>query len=306
MKPLITFWKFSRPHTIIGSVISICTLYTIVCSENKSQHFSLLTVALIIGITTNIFIVGINQIADVEIDKINKPFLPVANGDLSIRNAKIIVFASLIISLVLASVISIYLVGIIFLSSLIGWAYSMPPFHLKKHHVLAALAITSVRGIFINVGGFLVFNFIVNHSIKLPINVQILTLFILAFSIVIAWFKDIPDVKGDAQYNIKTLAVLYSQKTALVAGNVLVGAAYLFTIIIKSNLFFTVNNPGFETRTLLLGNIFLFALFILNSFSIKLNEQNSLKRFYRRFWGFFFAEYLLYLAVYSVKFYDQS
>ena len=301
MKSLITLWKFSRPHTIIGSVVSICTLYTIVCSESKTQHFLLLISALIIGIATNIFIVGINQIADVEIDRINKPYLPIASGELSIQKAKTIVYASLIISLALAAFISIYLFGIIFLSALIGWAYSMPPFHLKSHHVLAALAITTVRGVFINVGGFLVFNFLVNHSLQLPDNVKILTLFIVAFSVGIAWFKDIPDVKGDAQYNIKTLAVLYSQKTALIAGNILVGSAYLFTIFVKGNLFFAEKNSGFETRVLFLGNIFLFALFILNSFSIKLREHNSLKQFYRRFWIFFFAEYLLYLAVYTVK-----
>src|ERR1041385_2394581 len=275
MKPLITLWKFSRPHTVIGSVVSICTLYTIVCSERKAQHLLLLVSALITGITTNIFIVGINQIADVEIDKINKPYLPIPKGDLNIQNAKVIVYASLAVSLALSAFISIYLFGIIFLSALIGWAYSMPPFHLKRHHALAALAITTVRGVFINVGGFLVFNFLVNHSLALPDNVKILTLFIIAFSIGIAWFKDIPDVKGDAKYNIKTLAVLYSQKTALIAGNILVGAAYGFTIFAKGNLFFAEKNSSFETKALFLGNIFLFALFILNSFSINLNEQSS-------------------------------
>ena len=71
MNQLITLWKFSRPHTIIGSVISILTLYFIVCDKPETQCLSYLTMALIIGISCNIFIVGINQIADVNIDKIN-------------------------------------------------------------------------------------------------------------------------------------------------------------------------------------------------------------------------------------------
>ena len=79
MSAIVTLWKFSRPHTIIGSVISICTLYMIVCNEKGLQQIPLLLLALAIGITCNIFIVGINQVADVEIDKINKPYLPFGN-----------------------------------------------------------------------------------------------------------------------------------------------------------------------------------------------------------------------------------
>ncbi|CAN5916996.1 hypothetical protein BH11BAC7_BH11BAC7_32600 [soil metagenome] len=106
MKSIATVWKFSRPHTIIGSVISICTLYMIVCDTNGFSDFPLLMMALIIGITCNIFIVGINQVADVNIDKINKPYLPIASGELSIQNAKIIIYTALCISLGLVLYIS--------------------------------------------------------------------------------------------------------------------------------------------------------------------------------------------------------
>ena len=41
-------------------------------------------VALLLG---NAFIVGINQIFDEDIDKLNKPFLPVASGEMSKRFA---------------------------------------------------------------------------------------------------------------------------------------------------------------------------------------------------------------------------
>lgn len=203
MKWLITLWKFSRPHTIIGSIISICALYVIVCDRDKTRHFPLLLMALIIGITCNIFIVGINQLANVNIDKINKPYLPIPSGALSIHGAKIIVYVSLFISLGMALFISIYLFGIITKSTAIGWAYSMPPLFLKRHYIPATLSITIVRGIIVNVGGFMVFNYIVNKSFDIPENVKILTLFIVVFSIVISWFKDIPDVEGDLKYNIK-------------------------------------------------------------------------------------------------------
>jgi homogentisate phytyltransferase/homogentisate geranylgeranyltransferase len=257
--------------------------------------------ALCIGITTNIFIVGINQIADVAIDKINKPYLPIASGALSIQSAKYIIGTALCISLSLALYISPYLFGIIALAATIGWAYSMPPFYLKQHHVTAALSITFVRGILLNAGGFIVFNYLVNHTLKMPENVKILTIFIVVFSIVIAWFKDLPDIAGDAQYNIKTFAILYSPKIALTTGIVLVSSAYLLIIYIKYIDYALSENPTFKTQTLLFGHILLLFLFIINAFSIQLKEHRSIERFYKRFWGFFFAEYLVYLVAYTLK-----
>ncbi len=233
MKPLATLWKFSRPHTVIGSVISICTLYLIIWSKAETWHPLYLIMALIIGVSCNIFIVGINQMADVNIDKINKPYLPIPSGALSVHGAKIIVYTALSVSLILALIISPWLFGIIVISATIGWAYSMPPLFLKQHHLPAALAITTVRGVMLNLGGFLVFNHLENNSYDLPGNVKILTAFIIAFSIAIAWFKDLQDIEGDARYNIKTFPILYSAKAELIAGTILVGTAYLFTIYLK-------------------------------------------------------------------------
>ena len=300
MNQLITLWKFSRPHTIIGSVISILTLFFIVCENQETQCLSYLFVALSIGISCNIFIVGINQIADVHIDKINKPYLPIPSGALTIQKATIIVSTALFISLALALCLSPYLFGIIALAATIGWAYSMPPLYLKKHHVTAALAISMVRGVLLNAGGFLVFNYLVNNTLEMPENVKILTLFIILFSIVISWFKDLPDIEGDSKYNIRTFAILYSSKVVLIAGNLLVGLAYIFTIYMKGVDLFKTEFPSTETKVLFFGHIILFGLFIINAFSIQLSNHQSTKKFYKRFWWFFFAEYMVYLLAYTI------
>src|SRR5438094_419504 len=170
-----TLWKFSRPHTVIGTITSIITLFVIICPNNKSDHFPLLIMALLTGIFCNIFIVGINQVADVHIDKINKPYLPIPSGELTVKMATAITLLALTLSLGIALYISVYLFFIILFATGIGWAYSMPPFYFKKHHISAALSITMVRGILINAGGFMVFNYIVNRSIALPDNVKILS-----------------------------------------------------------------------------------------------------------------------------------
>jgi homogentisate phytyltransferase/homogentisate geranylgeranyltransferase len=297
MKPLITLWRFSRPHTIIGSVTSILTLYIIACNhQHVGDNLPLLLLAIITGICCNIFIVGINQIEDVKIDVINKPYLPIASGDLSLKNAYRIIITCMIISLSVSAYLSPYLFGIIALSLLIGMAYSLPPLYLKKHHFPAALAITTVRGVLVNIGGFMVFNWLINHSTELPSNIRILTLFIIAFSIAISWFKDLPDVAGDAKYDIRTFAILYSPKTALIAGNVLVISAYVYSIVMKAADYTT--DASRESAVLLFGHIFLLVVFLVNTFSIKLSEHQSIKKFYMRFWIFFFAEYVVYLIAY--------
>lgn len=251
-----------------------------------------------IGISCNIFIVGLNQVADVNIDKINKPYLPIPSGELSLHQAKMIVYTALILSLALALYISPYLFAIIALSNTIGWAYSTQPLFLKRHHLTAALAISIIRGVIINLGGFLVFNYLVNNSLEIPQDVKILTIFIVVFSIAIAWFKDLPDMEGDARYNIKTFALLYSPKTALVAGSLLVVSAYLFTIYVKLIFFLSADVPSLETKVLLFGHIVLFILFVINAFSVRLSERRSINKFYKRFWWFFFAEYIVYMVAY--------
>ena len=301
MNALQALWKFSRPHTIIGSLIGIFTLFYIICDKLDYLPPLYLFLALSIGVTCNIFIVGINQIADVEIDKINKPYLPIPSGILSVQGAKAITFGALFISLSMALYASPYLFLIIALAAAVGWAYSMPPFYLKKHHITAALAITIVRGVLLNAGGFLVFNYLINGTLNMSENVKILTLFIIVFSIVISWFKDLPDMAGDAAYNIKTFAILYSPKFALIAGNLLVGSAYLFSLVLKWNDYLVSETTTLQTKILFYGHLLLFVLFIVNAFSIKLTDHQSIKKFYMRFWWFFFAEYVLYLLAYAIK-----
>jgi homogentisate phytyltransferase / homogentisate geranylgeranyltransferase len=298
LKKLHILWKFSRPHTVIGSVISIVTLYVLLCGAQRSEHLPLLMITLVAGVTVNVFIVGLNQIADVSIDRINKPWLPIPSGALKLEQAWVIVIASLAISLSLALYITPYFFALVLLSAAIGWAYSMPPFRLKRHHIPAALAISMVRGILVNVGGFVVFSRLLKQSGDMPENLKILTLFITVFAVVIAWFKDLPDVKGDARYRIRTFAVLYSPSAALITGHILLGAAYVFTIVLKYREYRLSAHPARETEMLLLGHGALLILFVVNSFSIRLASADSVKRFYKRFWWFFFAEYFLYMAAY--------
>ena len=289
MKSVKILWQFSRPHTIIGSLCSITALYIITCEgKNLSEHSGLYFLTLFAALACNVFIVGINQIADVEMDKINKPYLPLAAGTLSRKNALNIVYTALVICLILSFFASLFYFGLIILILLIGIAYSLPPLYLKQHHLPAALAITLVRGFLVNVGIFLHFQKTMNGNYNLPGYIWCLAFFIMAFSIAIAWFKDLPDTEGDEKFHVKTLAVLYSKKNALFGGTVMVSAAYVAVIL--WSFFYAIKNREY----LLTTHGLLFTLFLLNYSFVKLTDKDSIKKFYLRFWVFFFAEYILF------------
>ena len=99
---LRALYKFTRPHTIRGTILAsiagtIRALTDTPGAIANAQWGAMLPraiigmVALLLG---NAFIVGINQIFDENIDKMNKPFLPVASGEMSKRFAWVTVLSA--------------------------------------------------------------------------------------------------------------------------------------------------------------------------------------------------------------------
>jgi homogentisate phytyltransferase / homogentisate geranylgeranyltransferase len=295
-KGISVLWKFSRPHTIIGSVISITVLWLMALkSVGYTNHWGLLFWTLLAGISCNIFIVGLNQIIDKDLDKINKPNLPLANESLTLSHAKRIIFICLLITLLVSFYTGIILGLLILIVLMIGVAYSVPPIQLKKHHLPAAIAITTVRGVLVNLGMFLHFSFTsgqlsldqikVHHLSVIPSEIWMLTSFVVAFSIAIAWFKDLPDIEGDSKFKFKTLALAYSPKVALYGGIILVGTAYCMTIIWSLRL----GNPMISTM-----HAVSLSAFLINVWFVDLKSPKTITRFYMIFWVFFFLEYIFF------------
>lgn len=99
---LRALYKFTRPHTIRGTVLASIAGTTRALIDtpgaiaNADWGFMLPRavigmVALLMG---NAFIVGINQIFDKDIDVLNKPFLPVASGEMSEKAAWVTVLTA--------------------------------------------------------------------------------------------------------------------------------------------------------------------------------------------------------------------
>lgn len=284
---LHTLWKFSRPHTIIGSTVSIVVLFLLQGGSLTNQYFILL-ITLVSALGCNVCITGLNQVIDVELDKINKPELPIASGELSKSTAKKIVIISGIIAVGAAALLHWVLLLLIVVILLLGIAYSVPPVQLKQHHLPAALAITIVRGVLVNIGMALHFSNMFQGTFNIEPVIYPLTIFISAFSLAIAWYKDLPDRAGDAHFGYRTFPLLYSPKIALYLGGAFVMAAYGWCIFWSYTA---------AEHLLMYSLIVLGVAFLIHLQTVRLTEQKSIRRFYQLFWVFFFATYLSFLWV---------
>ena len=272
------FIRFSRPHTIIGTVLSTWCLWKM----SASAHISWLLIALMAALCANIYIVGLNQLTDVDIDKQNKPELPLASGEIHITSAKWIVILCGLTSLILGFWGGKWLFITILTSLLIGTAYSLPPIRLKRFHITAALSILLVRGIVVHLGFYLSFG----GEMPFPPILIALTAFMLLFSVVIAWFKDLPDMQGDKAFGIKTLALQLGQKSVLNICVLILAIGYMGLIFYLY--------PSHKS----LATIHFFPLLVLIGYRMRLKmEQIAIKKFYLFIWGLFYLEYLLFSGI---------
>ncbi len=291
MNFLINFIRFSRLHTIIGTSLSIIILYFIAISSGveSTSNLGLLGWTLLSCLGANIYIVGLNQITDVEIDKINKPYLPLASGAFSMRLGYVLTFGSVLVSLVIAIYLGRYLLGTVLLSLALGTAYSLPPFRLKRFPFWAAFCIIAVRGLIVNVLLFLHFNFSINGSHEVTEVIWILTATIFIYSIIIAWFKDIPDMEGDSAHDIRTLSIRLGAQKVFNIGNVLLCLTFFALIIFSIFQSEVLNMP----LMILVHFAFIVGLIIMSR-KTNLQKKESIAKYYQFIWVLFFAEYLVF------------
>jgi homogentisate phytyltransferase/homogentisate geranylgeranyltransferase len=313
MKPSfpVILWRFTRPHTIIGSALAIPALHML-AAPSLSLAFSVPNVvsmlyAMVPALLMNLYITGLNQITDVEIDKINKPDLPIAAGLLTPRDAKITVVIALIASLVLGMAnpllgtqgLNVALWG----SAILGTLYSMEPFRLKRFPFLAAFCIVVVRGSIINAGFFAhakaaafgqpaatVLGCLMNDP-----KCLLSSLFFAVFGVVIALMKDVPDVLGDRTLNIRTLSVRIGQTRVFTAMRYLLtgtfwacGAAFLQRAVTAQSARVAAARTVVGLASVLFG-------WSVRKESASVDPMNSeqVYKYYMHLWKLFYLSYLV-------------
>ena len=308
--PLV-LWRFTRPHTIIGSALAIPALH-ILAAPTYAAAFSMRTLksvvfAMIPALLMNLYITGLNQVTDVEIDKINKPNLPIAAGDLSLKTGIITVIVSLILSLLMG--ISHPAFGTqglnmaLWFSGILGTMYSMEPIRLKRYPFLALFCIVAVRGAVINAGFFAhakVAAFghtsTVMQCLSSDSRCMLSSLYFAIFGVVIALMKDVPDVKGDAISDVRTFSVRLGQKrifglmhrllTALFFG---VGGSFFRGSLMPSA------SPAVKVGRAVVGISSVLAGLSVQREAAPVNPEDSKQgyEFYMHLWKLFYLSYLV-------------
>lgn len=292
-----TLWRLGRPHTLIGTALSLGSLWLVARYDLALPDWSgvrdgslvrQLPAPLVAALALNLYITGLNQWADVGVDQVNKPWLPIVSGEISRRGALWVVVAAGALGLGVGGWVSGFLFTLLLGIALLGTAYSLPPLLLKRHHVGAAFAITLVRGVLVNVGFYLHFRAALGGTVHVGPSILPLTAFVTLFSVGIAWFKDIPDTRGDAAFAFGTLAVRQGRRRALKWGAGVVALAY--GAVLGGAIGGMIPLTGF----IVLSHVALLAGFMRGALRLDVNDDPAVLRFYRGFWGLFFAEYLIY------------
>jgi homogentisate phytyltransferase / homogentisate geranylgeranyltransferase len=286
-RPLGALWRFSRPHTIIGTTVSIVALYLIAVDTLPGLTldgglFDLFW-TLVAGLAVNVYIVGINQLEDVEIDRVNKPFLPLAAGEMTMETGRAIVATTAALAVVLAITQGAVETVAVVVGLAAGTAYSLPPLRLKRFAVAASLCISGVRSVVVNLAVYAHFA----GAIAGP--VWALTLFVAPFSFAIAILKDVPDIEGDRRYHIVTFTLRLGARRVLAMGVGALVVAYVGMAVLGPLLL----GGDVQPVVLAAGNLAALAVALEGARRADVGDRASFWRFYMRVWLLFFAEYAL-------------
>ena len=287
-------YKLSRPHTIRGTILaSGMGVARALIENNRAIDFALIPRA-VLGLTAllcgNAYIVGINQIYDVQIDEINKPNLPIAAKRLSSQQAWFIVISCLMAGIsIVKTQFSSLIFGLYMLGAFLGTIYSVPPFHFKRFPLLAGGIIAIVRGFLLNFGVYYAVREALGIQFRWNSVVAFISSFMTVFATVIAVTKDLPDVEGDVKYNIKTFASTYGVKKIATGATIALTSTYLLAIALPLLM------PGvFKTIPMMAGHSILMVYHLYSYAQLNPTDNNSVAAFYKRIWNNFYLEYCLY------------
>lgn len=295
MRVLRALAEFSRPHTVLATGIQVVTIFLITIGLRPIGPTGLIWLAatMLACLALNLYVVGLNQITDVAIDRVNKPYLPLAAGRLSPGEARAISVGAGVLALGLGALLSRPLLLTILLIGLIGSAYSLPPARLKRFPLPAALSIAVARGFLANLGLALHYRALFGGAVPLA-TLALLGVFFFGFGLVIAIYKDMPDAEGDRIHQIETLTTQLGPRRVLGLGRAVLSACYAIPI-----LFAAAQLPAGGAVFLLVSHALIIALFWAVSARVDVGQNRSIAGFYSFLWGLFYTEFVV-LSVYEL------
>ena len=290
--------SFARPHTIIGTIVSVCSVTTMawhfggvldLCSVAVVSAQTVQTV--LASVLMNVAIVGINQLYDKKLDRVNKPYLPLASVAFTSDTALTVVALCTTSSLVLGMMSgSSALLWALVLSLILGIVYSVdyPGLRWKRSPLLAAGCILIVRAFIVQLGFFA-------HALgtgllgfQAPFTLMLAMSFITVYAIVIALMKDLPDIAGDKQHDIRTLSVRWGANTMFNVCVALLSIGYVSAAVLSF-----VYNSTLISQIVGICHCAVLSVLVFSASRVDTSSSASLYSFYMRTWKAFYFEYLL-------------
>ena len=217
MSKLKLYAELARPFTLVAPALGFVSgaLTAIGAHPREPFTFEVLTPALIGAAMAAIFNAGsnaLNQIYDLEIDRINKPKRPLTSGRMTISEAWAFTWVAYALTLILAWFVApggrhecFWIVAIAVVAT---WIYSAPPLRTKQRGMWANITIAIPRGVLLKVAGWSAVKTIYGDE---PWFIgAIFALFLVGA----ASTKDFADIPGDRAGGCRTPPILYGVRKA--------------------------------------------------------------------------------------------
>jgi 4-hydroxybenzoate polyprenyltransferase len=214
------YWEFARPFTLLMPAIGVLAGGLIAWgadprfvsdwTESGVTVLARLAIGGLMAAFMNAGSNGLNQIYDLDIDRINKPARPLPSGRLTLRKAWGFTAATLVAGLFLAWLVGLECLLLAVAALILTACYSVPPARTKRWGILANITVSIPRGFLLPVAGW--------STVKTATMPEpwLLCLPLGLFIFGATSTKDFSDIPGDRAGGCQTLPVKYGiRKTAL-------------------------------------------------------------------------------------------
>ena len=201
MNKISAYIKIVRPYNFLITFLAVI-IASLVSYQGEFPSMKVLLAAITASLTMSAGNV-INDIYDLNGDKINHPKRPLPSGIISIQSVYIFYLILLAISLVISLFISNLNFVVNFLAVILLYLYS---YKFKRVLLVGNLIVSLLTGLAFIYGGMAVNN--IYYSV-------VPALFAFLINLIREIVKDIEDSEGDMQEGIITFALKYGIKTAL-------------------------------------------------------------------------------------------
>jgi geranylgeranylglycerol-phosphate geranylgeranyltransferase len=202
------FVRFTRPLAAgVVLIVFLCSSITAICSSTLTSYnlgdifLGAVTMSLLSSASY-----ALNNLSDIEIDRINKPFRALPSGKISVKEAAYITLVlysiALVLSFLLPHPFPFLFLTILFFSVF----YSTSPFSFKRHWLSAALTIGITRGFLLVAAGW---SMVTNSNQNLMWYIGLMS---FTYLLGAAHTKDFLDTEGDKNCRV-SLPIRYGRDT---------------------------------------------------------------------------------------------